>query len=316
MELTPIYSQLPIDAPKHDPSVSKSKSSVIVEGYSVSTYRVRDDGGEYSTSKKADSSNGACHTPPENIKDEIPQSLDWSTKEPLLGDSEDNPSNLDKQREANSKNATTYSRKRKWGEGNGYIEWRTITKNGKEYNQAYYHWKDHQNKYSRYIPKKLLGLIQEADKQKRPVTEILHLLGVASSSTNHNLLVGIHHSTSTNTTTSKNNSGSDSNSCTQFVGSENEEKHPLTVSDYISPPSHSKTRRHKGDGSGYIQWKTITVNRKQYSQPWYHYEFWNHRERVIKSSRYIPKQLLAQVIQLDADKVPVQEILNLLGVII
>ncbi|RUS97475.1 hypothetical protein DSM106972_084230 [Dulcicalothrix desertica PCC 7102] len=108
------------------------------------------------------------------------------------------------------------------------------------------------------------------------------MLGVASNLTNQNVLVGIQNNTST----------------------------------YNSSLSQSQTRRHKGDGSGYIQWKTVTVNGKQYSQPWYHYEFWNNRERFIKSSCYIPKQLLTQIIQLDANKAPVQEILNLLGVII
>lgn len=286
MKLTPIKSQLPIYAPKQLAPVSKSKPSCLVERYAVSYYLVnngvRENGGKYSTSKKTDSSNGANDISPESIKNEIPESLDCSTLEQLLGDTKDNPSNLDKQQFVKSKNSTTYGSKRKWGEGNGYIEQRTITKNGKEYNQSYYHWKENGNKYTRYIPKKLLGVIQEADKQKRPVTEILNLLGVVSSSTNNNSLVGIQNSITTN----------------------------------AYSPSHSQTRRHKGDGSGYIQWKAITVNGKQYLQPWYHYEFWNNRERLIKSSRYIPKHLLAQVIQLDIDKAPVQEILSLLDVII
>ncbi|OKH38601.1 hypothetical protein NIES2101_35870 [Calothrix sp. HK-06] len=98
-------------------------------------------------------------TPLESTKGEIPESLDCSTLEQLLGDTEDSPSNLDKEQFVKSKNATTYGKKRKWGEGNGYIEQRTITKNGKEYNQAYYHWKENGNKYSKYIPKKLLGVI-------------------------------------------------------------------------------------------------------------------------------------------------------------
>lgn len=253
MKLTPIYSQLPTSTLKQVAPASKSKSSFVVEPYRASYYRVNnrvgESGSKYSTSKKTDSSNGAVHTPSESSKDEIPESSDCSTEEQLLGDIEENLSNLDKQQFVKSKNATTYNTKRKWGEGNGYIEWRTITKKGKEYNQAYYHWKENGNKYSKYIPKKLLGVIEEADKQKLPVKEILCLLGVASNLTNHNVLVGSQNNTST----------------------------------YNSSPSQSQTRRHKGDGSGYIQWKTVTVNGKQYSQAWYHYEFWNNRERFIKS---------------------------------
>lgn len=70
--------------------------------------------------------------------------------------------------------------KRKPGEGNGTIEWRRTIKNGKEYPQAYYHWKEGTLKRSKYIPKKLLGLIQQAERQKRPVSEILTLLGVSN----------------------------------------------------------------------------------------------------------------------------------------
>ncbi|WP_242055961.1 hypothetical protein [Nostoc flagelliforme] len=43
------------------------------------------------------------------------------------------------------------------GEGNGSIYWRTITKNGKDYPQAYYHWQENGQKKTKYIPKKLLG---------------------------------------------------------------------------------------------------------------------------------------------------------------
>jgi hypothetical protein len=45
------------------------------------------------------------------------------------------------------------------------------------------------------------------------------------------------------------------------------------------------------------------------------YEFWSGGDRLTKSSRYIPKKLLVQVQQLDADKAPVREILEVLGVL-
>jgi hypothetical protein len=81
-----------------------------------------------------------------------------------------------------------------------------------------------------------------------------------------------------------------------------------------SKNSPSKTRRDKGLGSGSIQWKTITIHGKDYPQPWYHYEFWQEGSRLVKKSKYIPKRLLASVLELDAQKVSVREILKLLGV--
>jgi hypothetical protein len=51
-----------------------------------------------------------------------------------------------------------------------------------------------------------------------------------------------------------------------------------------------------------------------YPQPWYRYEFWEKGDRVVKSTKYIPKRLLAQVQRLDDEKAPVREILKLLGV--
>ncbi|MHC5671221.1 hypothetical protein [Nostoc sp.] len=67
--------------------------------------------------------------------------------------------------------------RRRKGEGNGFIHWRTITKDGKDYPQAYYHWQENGEKGTKYIPKKLLGDIQEAEAAKRPVVQILRLLG-------------------------------------------------------------------------------------------------------------------------------------------
>ena len=80
----------------------------------------------------------------------------------------------------------------------------------------------------------------------------------------------------------------------------------------ISP---SNQRRHKGDGSGSIHWRTVTRNGKDYQQAYYHYEFWESGDRLVKSSRYIPKGKLAQVQRLNNEKAPVRDILKLLGVI-
>lgn len=48
-----------------------------------------------------------------------------------------------------------------------------------------------------------------------------------------------------------------------------------------SKNSPSKTRRHKGLGSGSIQWKIITLHGKDYPQAWYHYEFWKDGDRSL-----------------------------------
>jgi hypothetical protein len=67
----------------------------------------------------------------------------------LLGDIENSPSK------------DSPSKKRSRGEGNGYIHWRIIIKNGKDYPQAYYHWKENGNKRSKYIPKNSVSQILE-----------------------------------------------------------------------------------------------------------------------------------------------------------
>ena len=198
------------------------------------------------------------------------------TSKELLGDKETSPSNL-----------ISPSKKRLWGEGNGYIHWRTITKNGKDYSQAYYHWKENGKKRTKYIPQHLLQAIQVAEQQKCPVIEILELLGVGSSSQK---LLGDTLAIAPKTDATQDNEDS--------------------LSNYISP---SKIRREKGEGSGTIHWRTITKNGKDYPQAYYHYEFWSGGDRLTKSSRYIPKRLLTQVQQLDADKAPVREILQVLG---
>ena len=71
--------------------------------------------------------------------------------------------------------------RRKRGTGSGYIYWRTVKKNGTEYQQTFYHYeiRDKNNrrvKSCEYIPKKLRGLIEQMDNDKVPVTEILKVL--------------------------------------------------------------------------------------------------------------------------------------------
>jgi phage N-6-adenine-methyltransferase len=222
------------------------------------------------------------------------------TSQELLGDKENNPSNL-----------ISPSKKRLPGEGNGYIHWRTITFNGKDYPQAYYHWKENGKKRTKYIPQHLLGAIQQAEQEKHPVIEILKLLGVESSQ--HKLLGDIE------------NSPSNDDILDQLLGDKKVDKlESIENTRFVDSPSNSpsndispsKMRRDKGEGSGTIHWRTITKNGKDYPQAYYHYEFWSDGDRLTKSSRYIPKRLLSQVQQLEAEKAPVREILQVLGVVL
>jgi hypothetical protein len=57
----------------------------------------------------------------------------------------------------------------------------------------------------------------------------------------------------------------------------------------------SKIRRYKGEGRGSIHWRMITKNGRDYPQAYYHYEFWSEGDRLVKSSKYIPKRLLNRV---------------------
>ena len=81
----------------------------------------------------------------------------------------------------------------------------------------------------------------------------------------------------------------------------------------IPPSKNPPSRRRKGQGTGYIYWRTVKRGSKTYRQAYYHYEVYQEGDRLIKSSKYIPKGKLAQVQQLDNDKVPLREILKLLG---
>jgi len=206
----------------------------------------------------------------------------------LLGDIDKSPSKNTVQSNISPSNESPSKNRRRKGDGSGSIHWRTIIRNGKDYPQAYYHWREDGRKRSKYISKALLGDIQKAEAAKRPVTEILGLLGVTQSPSKKALLGD-----------------------TEISPSKNE-KH-LEISPSKNSPS--KTRRSKGDGSGSIHWKTITRNGRDYPQAWYHYEFWEQGDRLVKSSKYIPKRLISQVQRLEQEKAPVREILKILEVI-
>jgi hypothetical protein len=239
----------------------------------------------------------------------------------------------------NPSNSPSKKRRRK-GDGNGFIYWRTITKNGKDYQQAYYHWKENGQKKTIYIPKKLLGDIQEAEAAKRPVKEILLILGFSVTPSNNspsNLLGDIPLSPSNSDFSPSNDSPSNllgdissSPSNSDFSPSNQSPSNllgdiPLSPSNSDFSPSNqnpSKMRRHKGEGSGNIHWRTISKKGKDYPQAYYHFEFWTQgvrlrrgvAHRLIKSSKYIPKRLIHRVEQLEKQKAPVKDILQVLGV--
>ncbi|WDD36830.1 hypothetical protein PQG02_33830 (plasmid) [Nostoc sp. UHCC 0926] len=205
----------------------------------------------------------------------------------LLGGIDNSPSKNFEQIDIPPSIDNPSKKRRNWGEGNGIIHWRTINRGGKDYPQAYYHWQEKGRKKTKYIPKQILGDIQEAEFKKRPIREILTLLGVVPSPSKNTLLGNI-----------ENNPSNDV------------EQSEITP----SKNSPSKTRRHKGLGSGSIQWKTITLHGKDYPQAWYHYEFWKDGDRLVKKCKYIPKRLLGRIEKLEADKAPVKEILSILRV--
>ncbi|MDJ0571529.1 MAG: hypothetical protein QNJ53_21115 [Pleurocapsa sp. MO_192.B19] len=193
-----------------------------------------------------------------------------------------------------SKISTPSKTRRRKGEGNGSIHWRTVTRNGKSYRQAYYHWVEDGKKRSLYIPKKLLDRVCEAESRKKPIADILILLGGKN----------INPSKSSDTFVDK---------YSDNLSSDLE----ISKSKTVTP---SKKRK-KGYGTGYIECKPIKRNGKEYKQYWYHYEEWQEgdrlrqcaeRNRTVKKSRYIPKRLVARVEKLEAEKVSVRKILEVL----
>ena len=90
----------------------------------------------------------------------------------------------------------------------------------------------------------------------------------------------------------------------------NFQKEKCQTDDDISP-SKIPQRRKKGTGSGYINWREIKKNGKNYKQTWFHYELWD-KGRQVKSCAYIPKKMRSQIEKLNAEKVPVEGILKVL----
>ncbi len=74
----------------------------------------------------------------------------------------------------------------------------------------------------------------------------------------------------------------------------------------------SKRRRHQGKGTGWIQCKPIKRKGKEYKQYWYHYEEWSEGDRLVQSSKYIPKKMESKIIRMNNEKAPVEKILKVL----
>ncbi len=88
----------------------------------------------------------------------------------------------------------------------------------------------------------------------------------------------------------------------------------MVTDDKDNSPTISTQRRGKGLGTGRIQWRTVTKkNGKQYKQAWYDWQI-KIGSKTLGKSTYIPKRLLAKVQALEAAKVPVPEVLRVLGV--
>ena len=72
-----------------------------------------------------------------------------------------------------------------------------------------------------------------------------------------------------------------------------------------------KSRRKKGKGSGYINWRKIKKNGSEYKETWFHYELCD-KGRQVKSCVYIPKRMRSQIEKMNDEKALVKEILEIL----
>lgn len=75
----------------------------------------------------------------------------------------------------------------------------------------------------------------------------------------------------------------------------------------------TKTRRAKGEGSGYLFSKQVSRKGKTYVQWWYQYEIKTNNGNRGKKTVYVPKTALDRVKQLNQEKVPIDRILEALG---
>lgn len=81
--------------------------------------------------------------------------------------------------------------------------------------------------------------------------------------------------------------------------------------DSTIPPS-KKTRRKKGEGTGYLAKYNFNRGGQTYEQYNYHWEIWRKGELVARKRKYVPKRLVEKIQKMEAEKVPIKDILFLL----
>ncbi|MGK7894575.1 MAG: hypothetical protein AB4372_13360 [Xenococcus sp. (in: cyanobacteria)] len=184
--------------------------------------------------------------------------------------------------------------RRQKGEGSGHIYYRTVIRNGKDYQQAYYQWREDGKQRTKYIPKKLLDKVKEAESAKLPVADILEILQGGLKKCSSKKLGSF----SNEKLLTKNKSAKTSANCSSKI---------------TSPPCNLKrAKRQQGHGAGYVECRKVKRGSKLYSQYWYHYEEWWEGDRYIKSSKYIPREKEGKVIRMNSKKAPVEKILKVL----
>ena len=232
-----------------------------------------------------------------------------------------------------SKNYSPSNTRRKKGEGNGSIYYRTVIRNGKDYQQAYYHWVEGSKKRTKYIPKKLLDRVCEAESKKLPVNHILVLLGEKNINPSKSFDTFSDEPDQINARAlcqinpSKLESPSNGSVESALLGEIQISPSKSSDTFYVevavkllngsdkSPSknlSPSKSQRQRGQGSGTVHYRRIKKKGKEYQQAYYHYEIWRGGDRMIKSSEYIPKKMETKIIRMNNEKVPVEKILKVL----
>lgn len=159
---------------------------------------------------------------------------------------------------------------------NGYLQTKQIKRGGKIYTEHYYRYYQDGIQRSQYVKNALISRVEKAIAHGKSIIDILILLR----------------------------------------GVENLPPSPkhLNKESGENPRPLSKTQRKLGEGTGYIICKPIKRNNKTYNQYWFCYEVWSNG-KCRKKSKYIPKKKVGKINQLNADKMPVSEILTVLVVL-
>ncbi len=240
--------------------------------------------------------------------------------------------------------------RRQPGEGSGTIFYRTVTRNGRDYQEAYYKWRENGKQKTQYIPNKLLDKVAEAESRKLPVKDILVLLAgkgkcsrkkfdtedkcsrktipASKDECSRKIIPASKKSENkcsrkkfdTEDKCSRKTIPASKDECSRKIipaskKSENKcSRKKFDTEDECSRKiiPASKKRRGKGKGGGWIECKPIKLKGKEYKQYWYHYETWREGSRLVQSSKYIPKKMESKIIRMNNEKAPVEKILKVL----